>query len=125
MSKFECEVLEVEGVCNNEIFRKMMKKGDVTSEKIIDNLNKKIKILGCAKCHITVEDKEFDMCYYATNEGILNSGSEILYNSIIDYIVDGHKDFKIVEVKTKKGKTYKASPIFSLYIDEASGEIIE
>ena len=56
--------------------------------------------------------EEFDMGYYATNEGIISTGSEVFRDSVEDYMGDVDL-FKIVSLKTKKGTTYKVSPILT------------
>lgn len=108
--KYNVEILEAKGSCNSDLFKKMAERGDITSSKVTDNIEKVVVITGYALCHITVDEKEFDMNYYSTLDGFLSSGSEVFKNSVIDYI-DDTNTFKIVKVRTKKGSTYKASPI--------------
>lgn len=110
---YEVKVLEKKGTCDNSLFEKMAKKGDITAQKITDLLGAEVKITGYAKCEIKTNDKQFTMNYYDTEEyGMLSSGSEIFFESVVDYF--GEVEFvKIVEVKTKKGKTYKAVPVLS------------
>lgn len=61
------------------------------------------------------------MGYYATTKGIISTGSEVFKKSVEDYF--GEVDnFVITEVKTKKGKTYKVSP---LLVNEETGVVEE
>lgn len=108
--KYEVEILEKKGSCDSATFEKMAKNGDISSEKVTENAGRVIKLTGYALCHITAGDKEFDMGYYATTEGILSTGSEVFKKSVEEYYGDVDT-FKIVSVKTKKGTTYKVTPI--------------
>lgn len=109
--KYEVEVLEKKGTCDNSLFEKMTKRGDLTAIKLSEILNVEVKITGYAKCHIVTDDKEFDINYFDTEEyGLISSGSEIFTESVIDYFGEV-ESVRLVEVKTKKGKTYKAVPV--------------
>lgn len=109
---YEVEILERQGTLEKPLFEKLAKNGDIISTKATDILEQKISIQGIASCKITAGDKVFVMYYYDTKEyGIISSGSQYLYASILDYHTDC-EFMKIIEVKTKKGKTYKAVPIF-------------
>ena len=108
---YEVTVLEKKGTCDNSLFEKMAKKGDINSIKLADVLGSVIKIIGYAKCNIVTDDKNFDIYYFDSEEyGLISSGSEIFAESVIDYY--GEVDnVRLKEVKTKKGKTYKAVPV--------------
>lgn len=109
--KYEVEVIEKKGTCDNSLFEKMAKKGDLTAIKLSEILNVEVKITGYAKCHITTEDKEFDLNYFDTEEyGLISSGSEVFTESVVDYFGEV-ESVRLTEVKTKKGKTYKAVPV--------------
>ena len=110
-SKYEVKVLEAYGTCDSDLFKKMATKGDITSDRVKNVVDKVFQITGYAKCNIITEDKNFDVVYYATNTGFISSGSEVLFDSIIDYIGDTDT-FRIKEIKTKKGTTFKGVPIF-------------
>lgn len=111
--KYEVSVLEKKGTCDNLLFEKMAKKGDLTSVKLAELLGVEVKITGYAKCHIVTDDKEFDINYFDTEEyGLISSGSEIFTESVIDYFGEV-ESVRLVEVKTKKGKTYKAVPVLA------------
>lgn len=98
------------GECNSELFKKMALNGDITAEKVPDNVGLVFKLTGMAECHIESDEKEFDVTYYATPEGYLSTGSIIFKDSVIDYM-DYTDTFKIQAIKTKKGTSYKAVPI--------------
>jgi hypothetical protein len=109
--KYEVTVNEKKGTCDNELFEKMAKKGDLTAIKLSVLVGVEAKITGYAKCHIVTDQKEFDINYFDTEEyGLVSSGSEIFTESVVDYFGEV-ESVRLVEVKTKKGKTYKAVPV--------------
>lgn len=110
--KYEVTIKEAYGSCDSNLFKKMAQKGDITSVKVQDMVGKVVNITGYAICHITTSEKEFDMGYYATDDGIISTGSEVFADSVSDYMGDVEL-FKIVSLKTKKGTTYKVSPILT------------
>lgn len=111
--KYEVKVIEKKGTCDNNLFEKMAKKGDLTSVKVSELIGVEVKITGYAKCHIVTDDKEFDINYFDTEEyGLISSGSEIFTESVEDYFGEV-ESVRLTEVKTKKGKTYKAVPVLS------------
>lgn len=107
---YSVEIVEAKGACTSEVFKKMASRGDIQSEKVTDNIGKVFKLTGYAICHITTADKEFDMGYYSTDSGILSTGSEVFKNSVEEYYGD-IDTFKVVSIKTKKGTTYKVTPV--------------
>lgn len=111
MKKYELTIKNATGSCDTDLFKKMAKKGDITASKIEDFVGKVVRITGWADAHIEVEDKEFDLTYYATDDGYFSTGSKYFNDSLEDYL-DDTDTFKILKIKTKKGHTYKASPIF-------------
>lgn len=115
--KYEVTIISTEGTGKSPIFEKMCKKGDVVAEKISECVGDIITPTGYACCKIVTDEKEFEMNYYITEEGIFSSGSEIFYESFTDYFGDVEK-MKICEVKTKKGKTYKVSPVLTFPFNE-------
>ena len=109
--KYNVTVNSKEGSCDNDLFEKMTKKGDITAIKLSDLIGKVVHIIGYANCTIETEEKTFDISYYDTEEyGLFSSGSEIFAESVGDYYGDVEM-VRLTEVKTKKGKTYKAVPI--------------
>lgn len=119
--KYEVSIIEAKGTCDSALFEKMAKRGDITSDRVKNVVGKVFTISGFAKCNIVTDDKNFDVVYYATDNGFISSGSSILFNSISDYI-DDTDTFKITEVKTRKGTTFKGVPIFT---NKETGEIYE
>lgn len=108
---YQVEVLEKKGSCDNTLFEKMAKKGDLTSVKVSELIGVEVKITGYAKCHIITDEKEFDLNYFDTEEyGLISSGSEIFTESVVDYFGEV-ESVRLTEIKTKKGKTYKAVPV--------------
>lgn len=109
--KYEVTVNEKKGTCDNALFEKMAKKGDLTAIKLSELVGVEVKITGYAKCHIITDEKEFDINYFDTEEyGLVSSGSEIFTESVVDYFGEV-ESVRLTEVKTKKGKTYKAVPV--------------
>lgn len=112
MRKYELTIKNATGSCDTELFKKMAKKGDITATKIDEVVNHVVKITGWADAHIETDDKQFDITYYATDEGYFSTGSKYFNESLNDYLGDTDT-FKILKIKTSKGHTYKASPIFN------------
>ena len=109
--KYEVTVNEKKGTCDNALFEKMAKKGDLTAIKLSEIVGVEVKIKGYAKCHIITDEKEFDNNFFDTEEyGLVSSGSEIFTESVVDYFGEV-ESVRLTEVKTKKGKTYKAVPV--------------
>lgn len=109
--KYEVTVLEKKGTCDNALFEKMAKNGDLTAIKVSNLVGSEVKIKGYAKCNIVTDDKNFNINYFDTEEyGLVSSGSEIFTESVVDYFGEVER-VRLVEVKTKKGKTYKAVPV--------------
>ena len=114
---YSVEIVEAKGACNSDVFKKMASNGDIQSEKVTDNIGKVFKLTGYAICNIKTADKEFNMGYYSTDSGILSTGSEVFKNSVEEYY--GEIDtFKIVSIKTKKGTTYKVTPVLVSVTEE-------
>ena len=120
--KYEVNIIESQGTCKNELFEMMAKKGDLTATRVTELLGKIVKVTGYAICNIVTEDKNFELNYYDTEEyGLVSSGSEIFKNSIVDYY--GKVDYvRLTEVKTKKGKTYKAVPMLGKKVTNVESE---
>ena len=110
---YKVEILEKKGTCEDELFEIMAKNGDITSQKLADMIGCQVKITGYAICHIITDDKDFSITYFDTDEyGLISSGSQLFLESVISYF--GRVDKVILtEIKTKKGKTYKAVPLLT------------
>lgn len=110
---YNVEIIETKGTMASPIFKKMAERGDITSIKIEDMVGHTIEINGYAWCNIKASEREFNIGYYSTDEGIISTGSEIFLQSVKDYMGEVSK-FNIVKVKTKKGSTYKLSPVLTI-----------
>lgn len=120
--KYEVTINTAVGSCNTNLFKKMASKGDITAEKIENVIGKVIEITGYAMCKVKTDEKEFEIGYYATDQGIISTGSQVFFESVDTYFGDEDVTlFKIVKIKTKKGSTYKVSPILA---DKDTGEVI-
>ena len=111
---YKVEIIDKKGTCESEIFELMAKNGDLTSQKLSDMIGAQVKITGYAVCHIITDDKDFNITYFDTEEyGLISSGSEVFLESVITYF--GKVDKVILtQIKTKKGKTYKAVPVLKM-----------
>lgn len=108
---YSVEVKEAKGSCaESSLFTKMLENGELNAQPVKDMIGKNVTITGYASCTVTAGDKTFDMVYYATNEGILSSGSNVFLESVKNYI-DLADEFKIIDIKTTKGTTFKVTPI--------------
>lgn len=113
MGKYNVIIKEKKGTCESDLFEKMAKNGDLVSTKVGDLIGTDITVKGYADTTIETEEKSFDLIYVDTEEyGLITSGSEIFKKSIVDYFGDV-TTFTLRELKTKKGKTYKAIPILT------------
>ena len=111
--KYEVEIKEKKGTCDTTLFEKMAKNGDITATKVSELIGVEVKITGYAKCTIIADEKTFDINYFDTEEyGLVSSGSEIFAESVSTYFGEVNS-VRLTEVKTKKGKTYKAVPVLS------------
>lgn len=119
--KYEVTINEKVGTCDNSLFEKMAKKGDVNAEKVLNFIGKIITLKGYAGCTIETDEKTFNNYFYDTLEyGFISSGSQYFFESVKDYFGEV-KRFRICEIKTKQGKTYKVQPI----IEETNNEETE
>lgn len=109
--KYEVTINEKKGTCDNSLFEKMAKKGDVNAEKVKNFVGKIITLKGYAGCTIETDEKTFNNNFYDTLEyGFISSGSQYFHESVKDYFGEV-KRFRICEIKTKQGVTYKVQPI--------------
>ena len=109
--KYEVTINEKKGTCDNSLFEKMAKKGDVNAEKVKNFVGKIITLKGYAGCTIETDEKTFNNNFYDTLEyGFISSGSQYFRESVKDYFGEV-KRFRICEIKTKQGVTYKVQPI--------------
>ena len=115
--KSKTNIIEVKGTCNSELFKKMVERGDITSYKVKDRIGDTIIINGYAFVEVVTPEKSFNMGYYSTDKGFYSTGSEVFLESVKDYFNECNK-FTIMELKTKKGITYKASPVLDFLNNE-------
>ena len=110
-TNFKVTIHSTTGTCDTNLFKKMCERGDLNSVRVKDAVGDIIKVTGIADVTIECNGEEpFDIYYYATDNGIYSSGSELFYESVTDYI-DECNTFKIITIKTKRGTAFKASPI--------------
>ena len=106
------ELTKTVGTCGSDIFKKMLEGGDLQADKIANLVDSVVVINGYAKCHIITDDNEFDVNYFATDDGFFQTGSNWFLESVERYYESVNK-FKISKIKTSKGSTYKAVPVLA------------
>jgi len=111
--KYEVTILgDPTGALDNELFRVMVSKGDITSTPITALVNERLTINGTCAVHVVTDEKEFNLEYYNTVEkGIVHCGGDTLFaESYIDYS-EYTDTFIVKKVKCKMGSAYKAVPV--------------
>lgn len=110
---FEITLINSEGTCDTELFKKMVSKADVTSTPIMELVGKTFTPTGSADVHIKTSDKEFDRLLIDTKEfGIIHTSSSVFEDGFADY--SGECDsMRIVGVKAKLGTCYKCVPVIT------------
>lgn len=111
--KYVVTLNEVSGTFDNDLFKKMASKGDVTSVSVAELINMTITVTGTAKATIETDKSTFKMSYFNTEEyGIIHCGGKTLFDeSLLDYMADGVSKFRVISVKCKNGIGYKAVPV--------------
>ena len=108
---FDVTIKEKQGSMDSDLFDVMAESGDLNPTKVAEVIGEVVTLKGYAVCDIKTDDKEFNVIYIDTDElGIVSSGSDIFKESVTKYY-GKVKQVRISEVKTKKGKTYKVTPI--------------
>lgn len=108
---FDVTIKEKQGSMNSELFEVMASSGDLNPTRLAEVIGEVVTLKGYAICDIKTPDKEFNVIYIDTEElGIISSGSDIFKESVQKYYGKVNQ-VRISEVKTKKGKTYKVTPI--------------
>lgn len=111
--KYEVTIInKPAGVLNNDLFRVMVSKGDITSTPITELVDEKLTINGECSVHVVTDEKEFNLDYFNTKEhGIVHCGGGTLFE-------ESHADYKeytdtflVKKVKCKMGSAYKAVPV--------------
>ena len=111
-SNFKVTIKSTTGICDTELFKKVCEHGDLNALRVKDHVGDIIHVNGMCDVTIQHEDEIFDITYYACDEGVYSTGSTVFNDSVVDYI-DDINTFRITSVKTKKGISFKASPVFS------------
>lgn len=111
--KYEARIEgEAIGALNNDLFKVMVAKGDVTSTPITDLVDERITINGRCTVHITTDEKEFNHTYYNTLEkGIIHCGGGTLFDETYNDYSEYTNTFIVKKVKCKMGSAYKAVPV--------------
>lgn len=111
--KYEVTILgEPTGALDNDLFRVMVSKGDITSTPIIELVNEKLTINGTCTVHVVTEEKEFNLEYYNTIEnGIVHCGGDTLFTESYGDYSEYTDTFIVKKVKCKMGSAYKAVPV--------------
>lgn len=111
--KYEVTILrEPTGALDNDIFRIMVSKGDITSTPITELVNKRLTINGTCSVHVVTDEKEFNIEYYNTIEkGIVHCGCDTLFTESYSDYSEYTDSFIVKKVQCKKGSSYKAVPV--------------
>lgn len=111
--KYVVTINKVSGTLDNDLFKKMASKGDITSISAAEAVEQVITVTGTANATIETDEKTFEMSYFNTEEyGIIHCGGGTLFDETLsDYMADGVSKFRVNSVKCKKGTGYKAVPV--------------
>lgn len=115
-TNFKVTINNATGICNTDLFRKVCEHGDLNAMRVKDRIGDIIHVNGTCDCTIQYNDEVFDITYYACDEGVYSTGSEIFKDSVTDYLDDSNV-FRITTISTRKGTSFKASPVFSESIE--------
>ena len=111
-SNFKVTIKNATGICDTELFRIVCERGDLNALRIKDHIGDIIHVNGMCVTTIQNNDEVFDITYYACDEGVYSTGSTVFNESVTDYI-DDINTFRITSIKTKRGMSFKASPVFT------------
>lgn len=111
--KYVVAINEVSGTLDNDLFKKMASKGDITSVSVTEVVGQEITVTGTASATIETDEKTFKMSYFNTEEyGIVHCGGGTLFEeTLFDYLSDGVSKFRVNSIKCKMGTGYKAVPV--------------
>lgn len=122
--KFNVTINSVTGTLDNEIFKKMASKGDITSVSVSNCSGKKVTITGKAEATIETEEKTFNCVYFNTDEyGIIHCGAGTMFDESYDDYSDMTDTFLVSCIKCKMGKGYKAVPKMEDNTDNKSEDV--
>lgn len=103
---------EPTGALNNDLFRVMVAKGDITSTPISELIDEKLTINGTCSVHVATDKKEFNLTYFNTIEkGIVHCGDGTLFDENYSEYCKYTDIFMVKKVKCKMGTAYKAVPV--------------
>lgn len=113
-NKYVVTINEVSGTLDNNLFKKIASKGNITSVSVTEVVNQIITVTGTANATIESDEKTFELSYFNTKEyGIVHCGGGTLFDETLsDYMADGVSKFRVNSVKCKMGTGYKAVPVF-------------
>lgn len=112
-TKYEVTILgKPTGALDNDLFRVMVAKGDITSTPITELVNEILTINGTCAVHVVTDEKEFNLEYYNTIEmGIVHCGGDTLFAGSYSDYSEYTDTFIVKKVKCKMGSAYKAVPV--------------
>ena len=64
--KYVVTINEVTGTLDNDLFKKMASKGDITSVSVTAIVDQSITVTGTANATIDTDEKTFEMSYFNT-----------------------------------------------------------
>ena len=100
------------GALDNDLFRVMVAKGDITSTPVTELVDEKLTINGTCSVHIVTDEKEFNLAYFNTVEkGIVHCGGGTLFDESHSDYMEYTNTFIVKKVKCKMGTAYKAVPV--------------
>ena len=110
--KYVVTINEVSGTLDNDLFKKMASKGDITSVSVTEVVDQTITVTGTANATIETDEKTFEMSYFNTEEyGIIHCGGGTLFDETLSDYIDVVSKFRVNPVKCKMGTGYKAVPV--------------
>ena len=119
--KYEVTILgEPTGTLDNDLFRVMVAKGDITSTPVTELADERLTINGTCSVTVVTDEKEFNLEYYNTLEkGIVHCGCDTLFSESYSAYSEYTDTFIVKKVKCKMGSAYKAVPVMeNIYTDD-------
>lgn len=115
--KYVVEILgEPTGALDNDLFRVIVSKGDITSTPITELVNERLTINGTCAVHVVTDEKEFNLEYYNTIEkGIVHCGGDTLFTESYSVYSRYTDTFIVKKIKCKMGMAYKAVPVMETF----------
>ena len=111
--KYEVTIKEEPtGALDNDLFRVMVSKGDITSTPVTELVNEKLTINGECLVHVATDEKKFGLVYFNTLEkGIVHCGTGTLFDESYSDYKEYTNTFIVKKIKCKIGSAYKAVPV--------------